>query len=286
MMGQAGRAVRHALVLGLGVAVLSASIAPQAGAAERVVSMNLCTDQMAMLLAAPGQLVSVSHLARDPESSSMVAQAQAYPVNHGRAEEIVLLKPDLVLAGTFTTRSTLMMLQQFGYRVEQFAPETSLADIETNLRRMGQILGREAQAQAVIDQMAPLLEEAEQITKDHPPISALAYYTGGYTAGASGLESDMLAHAGAKNIAEDLGFGYGGVMSLEALVLASPRLLIHSGSRWTSTLGSLLDHPSLAHLHAQPYLQEPATPAWTCGTPETIAVVNALARRIQQETRP
>lgn len=285
MIGQAARCMTRALVFGMGMLVLPAT-ALQAVAAERVVSMNLCTDQMAMLLAAPGQLVSISHLARDPESSSMVAQAQAYPVNHGRAEEIVLLKPDLVLAGTFTTRNTLEMLKQFGYRVEQFAPEANLVDIETNLRRMGQILGREAQAQAVIAQMRPLLDEARQIAQDHPPIPALAYYTGGYTAGAAGLESDMLSHAGARNIAQDLGFGYGGVMSLEALVLASPRLLVHSGTRWKTTLNSLLDHPALAHLQAPPYLQQPTTPAWTCGTPETIAVVNALAHRIAQETRP
>ncbi len=43
-----------------------------AGPPERVVSVNLCTDQLAMLLAAPGQLISVSHLASDPLSSSMV----------------------------------------------------------------------------------------------------------------------------------------------------------------------------------------------------------------------
>lgn len=59
----------------------------------RVVSMNLCTDQLAMLIAAPGQLVSVSHVARDPVSSALAEQAQAYPVNHGSAEEIFLLAP-------------------------------------------------------------------------------------------------------------------------------------------------------------------------------------------------
>ena len=79
------------LALGLGQPVLSAP--PQ-----HVVSMNLCTDQLAMLLAAPGQLVSVSHVARDPRASALADQAMAYPVNHGDAEEIYLAKPDLVLA--------------------------------------------------------------------------------------------------------------------------------------------------------------------------------------------
>ena len=41
----------------------------------RVVSINLCTDQLALLLAAPGQLLSVSWLSQDPQSSMLAAAA-------------------------------------------------------------------------------------------------------------------------------------------------------------------------------------------------------------------
>ena len=80
-----------------------------AGAPERVVSINLCTDQLAMMLAAPGQLVSVSYLARDVRSSAMAAQAEAFAINRSRTEEIYLLEPDLVLGGTFSTPGTVSM---------------------------------------------------------------------------------------------------------------------------------------------------------------------------------
>jgi iron complex transport system substrate-binding protein len=45
----------RALIAACGLLALFA--APAAAAPARVVSMNLCTDQLAMLLAAPGQLV-------------------------------------------------------------------------------------------------------------------------------------------------------------------------------------------------------------------------------------
>ena len=77
-----------ALVLWAGAAV--------AAPPERVVSMNLCTDQLAMMLAAPGQLVSVSHLASEVQSSSMVEEARAYPMNRGQVEQVFLMRPDLV----------------------------------------------------------------------------------------------------------------------------------------------------------------------------------------------
>ena len=108
---------------------------------ERVVSMNVCTDQLAMLVARPGQLHSVSYLARDAGSSAMVQEAGAYTVNHGLAEEIFLMKPDLVLAGTYTTRTTVSLLRRLGFRVEEFPPEASFEDVRANIVRMGDLLG-------------------------------------------------------------------------------------------------------------------------------------------------
>jgi len=51
----------------------------------RVVSMNLCTDQLAMMLADKGQLISVSAITTDPNMSSMAEAARAYPINHAQA---------------------------------------------------------------------------------------------------------------------------------------------------------------------------------------------------------
>ena len=130
--------LRRALCLLLAFAAPAA--AQQAPA--RVVSMNLCTDQMAMLLAAPGQLISVSSLARDRQSSAMADEAMRYPVNHGLAEEIWLLKPDLVIAGTFTARASVEMLKRLGVPVLTVPPAYGLADIAERLRLVGDAIGQ------------------------------------------------------------------------------------------------------------------------------------------------
>src|SRR5690606_31042246 len=88
---------RSRRICGWLVAMLAAAALPAESAPQRVVSMNLCTDQIAMLLAAEGQLISVSDLAADPRMSSMADKAAAYHENHGRAEEIYLMRPDLVI---------------------------------------------------------------------------------------------------------------------------------------------------------------------------------------------
>ena len=130
------------------IAALSLVALPWAGEAApaRVVSVNVCTDQLAMLVAAPGQLIAVSILAHEAHSSAMVAEAGGYAETNGQAEAVFQLRPDLVLAGAYSTPQTVRLLQRLGVRVERFASATSIADIAANLRRMGALLVQEAQA--------------------------------------------------------------------------------------------------------------------------------------------
>jgi hypothetical protein len=103
----------HSIVAGLALALFQCWAGSAAAEApRRVVSMNLCTDQLAMLIAAPGQLRSVSHLATDPSASAMAEEALDHDINHGLAEEIYLMRPDLVIAGSFSNRATLDMLRR------------------------------------------------------------------------------------------------------------------------------------------------------------------------------
>mgnify|MGYP006999250795 CR=1 FL=1 len=66
-----------AVVVGGSAGAAPAALPPPATPPARVVSMNLCTDQLAMALAAPGQLISVSYIARDPRASAMAEEALA-----------------------------------------------------------------------------------------------------------------------------------------------------------------------------------------------------------------
>lgn len=259
-----------ALLIGAGAAV--------ADAPRRVVSINLCTDQLAMMLAAPGQLVSVSYLARDPRASAMADAAQAYPVNRGLAEDVFLLKPDLVLTGEFTTPATVAMLERLGVRVERFALAGDFAQIADRVRQMGRALGQdaagEAAAQAFEADVARLASAAGAQEARH----AALYYANGYTSGDRGLAAQILAAAGLANIAGALGMETGGTLALERLVLADPDVLI-TAERFEghSRSEAILDHPVLGGLAAQ--ASRATTDAnWVCGTPHVLSAIRALAQ--------
>lgn len=237
--------------------------------------MNLCTDQLAMLLAAPGQLVSISHLARDPGSSAMAEEAMAHPVNHGQAEEIYRLKPDLVLAGAYTTQATVAMLQRLDVRVEIFDPEAGFDDMRGNLRRMGKLLGRtdeaEAQVAAFDAGLAALTDEGAA-----RPRAAL-YQANGYTTGDNSLAGQIMRAAGLDNIAAEAGLSGGGVLALEQLVMANPDLLIRGGRHaGASRAEDILDHPAVAMLAAAAVEAVIPDRDWVCGTPRALSAIARL----------
>lgn len=240
---------------------------------QRVVSVNLCTDQLALLLAAPGQVISVSDLARDSTASAMADQAKDVPSNDGQAEQVFLLNPDLVLAGAFTAPATVQMLRRLGIRVEVFAPDTDLQGIRDNLRRMGQVLGRAEQAQRIIADFDAGLGSPPA----GPRPRAAIYAANGYSSGSASLAGQIVAQAGFDNIADDLGLGQGGHIPLEVLLMSRPDLLI-LGRRYPghSRAEEPLDHPALRALMAQVPVVTMSDPDWVCGTPHVLRTIAAL----------
>lgn len=268
-MVKAGRAGVAALL------ILMAAGAP-AAAPKRVVSMNLCADQLAMMVAAPGQLVSVSWLAQDPASSAMAEEARAYPANHGRAEEVFMMRPDLVLAGSFTSRATVSILRRLGVQVEEFALASKLDEIPDRIAQMGASLGREAEAARLIAAFRSDLAEARREVEPRP--RAALHYANSYTSGAGTLAGDIVAAAGLANIGAELGFEGMAQLSLELLVMAEPDLLIEERRYDAPALAEQrLDHPALAPVRANAGSVSVADPTWVCGTPATVGAVRHLA---------
>ncbi len=261
-------------------AVAAAMLAQPCFAAvpARVVSLNVCTDQLAMLIAAPGQLVAVSHLAREPQSSAMAADAAAFAVTSGAAEDVFRLKPDLVLAGAYTTPVTVRLLEQLGVRVERFASATSIDAIASDLRRMGRVLGQEATAEALAVAMSARLERLAAAIAGSPPVRAIFLDANSYTAGAGTLMDSLIAAAGFRNIAADLRLTDTARLPLERLVLGKPQVLLVPERYGQPSQGeAVLDHPAVHGLIGHPPAIEVNGAAAVCATPATVATAEHLA---------
>ncbi|MEM1313242.1 MAG: ABC transporter substrate-binding protein [Pseudomonadota bacterium] len=256
--------------------LLIAAAAPAAAAPARVVSMNLCTDQLAMLLAAPGQLVSVTWLAQDPSASAMAEEAAAFPANRGFAEEIFLLQPDLVIAGAFTTRATVDMLRRLDVPVVEFAPAASFDEVRDRVRQMGAALGRETEAEQLVARFDADLAAARPSDLRRP--RAASWQANGWTAGPDTLAGAVIDAAGLANVAEELGLSQGGALPLERLVTAAPDLIVTGRPRPAPSLAEeAFSHPAMAALRRTAGAAPVADRHWICGTPFIVEAVRRLA---------
>ena len=63
----------------------------------RVASINLCADQLVLLLADNDQILTLTNLSHDSAGSYFYEKARQYSANKGYSEKILKLAPDVVI---------------------------------------------------------------------------------------------------------------------------------------------------------------------------------------------
>lgn len=269
--------MRSSDLISLAVAGVFSASAALADAPQRVVSVNLCTDQLAMMLADEGQLVSVSYMSLDPATSPMWERAASLIPNRAGAEEIYLLDPDLVIAGTFTAPATIAMLSQLDIPLIQLAPSNSLEDVRTRVREVGAALHQTEKAEQMVADFDARLSEITADIQSRP--TAALYAANGYTSGDQTLAGQILTAAGFDNVADAAGFPQGGFMPLETLAMIAPDVVIASqpvGPQ--SRAQEILSHPVLTGLNSDLDAGSLRDADWVCGTPFVLRAIEDLAK--------
>lgn len=231
---------------------LTMGIVAPAHAADlpRIASINLCTDQLLMTLADPGQIVGLSPYSRDAARSYAAEEAKKHRRLSGEAEDVLMLGPDVVVATPYTRRATRELLKQQGMRVDEFDVAKSIDEVKDQIRRMGDLVRHPDRAEMQIARLDAAIARARKATA-RKPYQVLALSRRGWVSGADSLASALLSVAGLTNAASNLGIRYGGFAKLEAIVAARPDLiLISDGRDVAEDEGSaLLLHPALEEMY-------------------------------------
>ena len=243
-----GITVRRIRVLSAVLVAVATALAASAASAkpQRIASLNLCTDQLALMLVDPKRIVTVTFLARDPSTSYMAAAAATIPTNRGRLEQILPLQPDLVLAGRYTTHFTKTLLRKLGYPIFEADIPNTFDQVRAQVREVAALLGESEKGEALVAGMDEKLARAAAKASDQP-IAAL-YGPRGYSQGAGTLENSVLAAAGYRNLAAEMGVSGSRVLSLEILLKRAPRYLIFNArvDEAPSLAMAVFKHPALS----------------------------------------
>ena len=251
---------------------------PAAPKPQRIVSINLCTDQLVLDLAPRERIRALSHLAADPAVSALYDKARGIPATRGEAEDVLAMDPDLVLAGAYTTPATIALLERIGRRVVKVPLASDIPGIERVVRQVAEAVGEKERGEALVGAFGDWLKHAAGRVPAVRP-SALVYQVNAIASGSGSIAGTMLAAAHLTNHAEALGLGGGGTLPLETLVATPPDLLVLSGpvGEYRTVVAGNLRHPALATLIAtRPSVTVPWR-LWLCGTPYVAEAVRLLA---------
>ncbi|MFY9290296.1 MAG: ABC transporter substrate-binding protein [Methylorubrum rhodinum] len=257
-------------------AVPAARAADTAEASVRVVSMNLCADELVLRLADRDQVLAVTFLARDPRGSTVAEKAAGIPVTRGLTEEVVALRPDLVIAGAFTTRATVGMLKRVGAPVLELGVPTDLDGVRTQIRQVAEALGHPERGEAMV---AELDARLAAVTPAPRPLRALVMRPNAFTVAPGGLGDALIRAAGLVNVAAEIGRDRFGQVPLEAAALANADLIVvdEGAPGLPSLADTLLHHPVFRALARKGRTVAIPNRFWTCPGPQVAEVVARLA---------
>jgi len=265
-----------AVASALAVLVGANGMVQGAEAPHRVASLNLCTDELVLRLAPPGRIASVTWLSQSRDAN-LAELANKVKANHGLAEEIIPLDPDLVVAGAFTTRTAVALLKQVGQRVVEFGVANDIGEVREQIAQMADLVGEKARGDEVISQLDRRLG-AETAKVGIRPLRALVLNANGFTVGTHSLVNDILVHAGLENVAGSLNLGNYQQVPLEVVVDQAVDMLIVStaGGGPPSLATEILNHPVLSQLPPSTHVVLLPTRLWTCAGPQVVDAVAQL----------
>lgn len=242
--------------------------------------MNLCADELVLRLADRDQVASVSFLSGDRRISNVADLAAGLPVNHGLAEEVVTAAPDLVVAGLYTTRTTVALLRKLNFPVVELDVPVTFEAVEAQIREVAAVVGHPARGEAMI---ADIRAGLDAIPARETGTRALVLRPNGLTAGAGSLVDTLLRRTGLVNLGTTPDLEGYNFLPLEWVVTLRPEVLIVDSEPYPrpALAYTVLHHPILERLPYEMRAIGVPNRLWTCAGPAMVEAVSILARAVE-----
>jgi iron complex transport system substrate-binding protein len=267
----------------LTILIIAAAGASAAAAAPRpparIVSLNLCADQYLLALADPAQIVALTRFARDPNMSAAANAARTIPVSRGSAEDVLMLRPDLVISSPFRRQTVAAVLAGRNVATLDLPPADSYTAIVTQVRQVAAAIGHPDRGETLIRRMDTALARLPRAPGGGR--TAAYYQRRGFLTGTGTLVDELMQRLGLANLATRLGKPALSQLSLEQMALARPDYLVVESAtdRVTDQGTEMLHHPILDGI---PRLRIPE--AWTvCGGPAYVLAAQSLAAQLRTQ---
>lgn len=218
-----------------------------AGPAQRIVTLAPSNTEILFALGAGGQMAGRDELSDFPEAAQAVASIGS---TYGQlnTEAIVALKPDLILAAEVNSPEQMQSLRDLGLTVFWLANPTDFDGLFNNLRIVGRLTGRDAEADALAAQLSGRVQEVSAKIQGAGARPKVFYEldatdpTKPYTVGRGTFMDTLIQLAGGQNIAAGLEGAYPQI-SAEELLQQNPDIIILGDAAYGVTADSVKARP-------------------------------------------
>lgn len=230
---------------------------------KRVITLAPSLTETVLALGAQDSLIAVSRFCEFPEVAKL---PKAGGFNDLSVETIVALKPQLlVVAKSPGNQKAVETLARLGISVLALSL-TTVNDVATAMRELGRVLGREAQAKALVDELAAArLRERAVVVKKPRRVLFVVGFSPLVVAGPGSFAHELLEDCGAQNAAQKAPTAYP-LYSMEKAATLSPDVVIDAsdvkdGREAIEKLGAMksakwVTLPTKALLHPGPALSK------------------------------
>jgi iron complex transport system substrate-binding protein len=245
----------------------------------RVVSLDYCADQFVLKLADRADILALS-VDATKDFSYMRQEARGIAQVRSTAEDVLALKPDLIIRSYGGGPSALAFFEQAGIKVHQIGWGEDFDAVRKNTRDVALALGQPRKGEAVITAFDT------QLAQIRPAAGVKALYVtrGGVTTGPGSMIDLMMTQAGLTNFQSRKGWNQ---LPLEQLVTSRPDMAIATFFNAKSNFQeywSSARHPVVTNLLQNLPVAELDGSSTTCGgwfVGDAVAALAQTGRRVE-----
>jgi iron complex transport system substrate-binding protein len=253
---------------------------------QRIVSMNLCTDQLLLLLVDKKRIASLSYFAFDPDYSATADLAEGIPANRGQADEVIAFAPDLILTSQFSATLAANLLERMDYKVHRLGFAASVEDVYAQITEIAEATGTQQRAaQLVTGIQHDIAVQKNALQEKLRGKSAAFFASNGFTYGSASLQDSFINSLGMRNIAAEAGISGPAMLPLEVLLAAEPDyIFVDPRSTLDAQLAHpMLQHPALARVTSHARMLTLADTYFQCAGPQLALAYAALVQQLRDE---
>jgi len=199
------------------------------GTPQRIVSIAPSNTEILFALGLGNKVVGVTDWCDYPPEALDKEKVGGYDTPD--IEKIDALNPDLILAAHGTPIDVIHTLEGLGLTVFGIK-STDLDDLLNDIRTVGNITGKEVEAQALTSEMESRIEAVTDATselKERPRVFYVVWHDPLWTAGSDTFIHELIRKAGGVNVCQNI-TGYS-TISIEEVVARNPEVII--ASEWS-----------------------------------------------------